>query len=36
MDIDLKPEQLDYIFLKLFEFSNNIELFPYARIFEVF
>lgn len=36
MDIDFSAEQLDFIFLKLFALSNNPDLFPYSRLFEIF
>lgn len=36
MDIDFNPEQLDFIFLKLFALSNHSDLFPYSRLFEIF
>ncbi|CAD8151268.1 unnamed protein product [Paramecium pentaurelia] len=36
MDIDLTPEQYDFLFLRLFSYSNNTQIFPYIRIFEIF
>ncbi|KAM3129782.1 hypothetical protein pb186bvf_018173 [Paramecium bursaria] len=36
MDIDLKQDQMEYFFLRLFAISNNIDRFPYGKIFEIF
>ncbi|CAK70710.1 unnamed protein product (macronuclear) [Paramecium tetraurelia] len=36
MDIDLTLEQYDFLFLRLFSYSNNTQIFPYIRIFEIF
>ncbi|CAD8054863.1 unnamed protein product [Paramecium primaurelia] len=36
MDIDLTTEQYDFLFLRLFSYSNNTQIFPYIRIFEIF
>ena len=36
MDIDLRPEVLEYFFTKLFALSNNADRFTYTKIFEIF
>ncbi|CAD8147943.1 unnamed protein product [Paramecium octaurelia] len=36
MGIDLTQDQYDFLFLRLFSYSNNTQIFPYIRIFEIF
>ncbi|CAK62472.1 unnamed protein product (macronuclear) [Paramecium tetraurelia] len=36
MGIDLTHDQYDFLFLRLFSYSNNTQIFPYIRIFEIF